>query len=311
MQLPPRYRFKLERFKSSVREMFGGQEPSYDTSLRMCPHCRGLIARNASECPLCGMKIKAPRSRPKGEGPERVMGIIPIPSTASAALVAANLALYGISWYLTQSAAEAQFESVSIFSGIDGRVLIRLGAKYGPLMVRGEWWRLVTAVFLHGGLLHIGFNLWCLIDLGPEVESLFSIQKFIVLYLVTGVFGFIVSLFVSPFGISVGASGAIVGLIGVLIGASYHLGQIGKAYRSRLWRWVIYIVAMMLIPGLGIDNAAHIGGLVAGLALGYLIPSGEPQTRSGEVLWNTLAVLSVLVIAGSFGLMALQLNRPL
>jgi membrane associated rhomboid family serine protease len=311
MQLPPRYRFKLERFKSSVREMFGGHEQSFDTSLRMCPNCRGLIARNASECPLCGMKVRAPRSRPKGEGPERILGIIPIPSTATAAIVAANFALYGISWYMTQSAAAAQFESTSVFSGIDARVLVRLGAKYGPLMVRGEWWRLVTAMFLHGGLLHIGFNIWCLVDLGPEVESLFSIQKYIVLYLVTGVFGFMVSLFWSPLGISIGASGAIVGLIGILIGASYHMGQLGKTYRSQLWRWVIYIAAMMLIPGLGIDNAAHFGGLVAGLVLGYLIPAGEPETRSGEVIWNTLAVLSVLVIAGSFALMALQLNRPL
>lgn len=312
MQLPPRYRFKLERFKSSLREMFGAQEPTFDTSLRMCPHCRGLIARNASECPLCGTRIKAPRSRPNASGgPERILGIIPIPSTATAALVAANLALYGISWYMTQQAAAAQLESTSLFSGIDGRVLVRLGAKYGPLMVRGEWWRLVTAVFLHGGLLHIGMNLWCLIDLGPEVESLFSTQKFIVLYLVTGVFGFVVSFVMSPFGLSIGASGAVVGLIGVLIGASYHLGQLGKSYRSHLWRWVIYILALMLIPGLGIDNAAHVGGLAAGLLLGYLIPAGEPETRNGEILWSSLAVLSVLVIAGSFALMALQLNRPL
>ncbi|HET7841041.1 MAG TPA: rhomboid family intramembrane serine protease [Terriglobia bacterium] len=311
MQLSPRLRFKLERFKTSVRQMFGEKEPEYDTSLRMCPNCRGLIPRNASECHLCGMKVRAPRARPKGEGPERVMGIIPIPSTASAALVAANLALYGISWYLTEQAAAAQFQSTSVFSGIDPRVLVHLGAKYGPLMAHGEWWRLVTAVFLHGGLLHIGLNLWCLIDLGPEVESLFSIQKFIVFYLVTGVFGFIVSFVWSPFGLSIGASGAIVGLIGVLIGGSYHLGHLGKAYRSQLWRWVIYIVAMALVPGLGIDNAAHIGGLAAGLLLGYLIPTGEPETRNGEILWNTLAVLSVLVIAGSFALMALQLNRPL
>lgn len=311
MDLPPRYRFRLERFKASLREMFGGQGQTYDTSLRMCPHCRGLIARDSSECPLCGVKVKAPRSRPKDEGPERILGIIPVPSTATAALVAACLALYGISWYMTSAAAEARFESVSLFSGIDGRVLARLGAKSGPLMVRGQWWRLVTAIFLHGGLLHIGMNLWCLVDLGPEVESLFSTQKFIVFYLVTGVFGFIVSFVVSPFGSSVGASGSIVGLIGVLIGATYHLGRIGKAYRSQLWRWVIYIVALMLIPGLGIDNAAHMGGLVAGLVLGYLIPGGEPETRFGEILWNTLAVLSVLVIAGSFALMALQLNRTL
>jgi rhomboid protease GluP len=312
MRLPPRYRFKLERWKSRLREKLTEDKQSFDTSHRMCPECRGLIARNASECPLCGAKIKAPRAR-RGthEGPERIMGVIPVPSTATSALVAANIALYAVSWYMTQNATSAAGESTSLFSGINGQVLVRLGAKFGPLMVRGEWWRLVTAMFLHGGLLHIGFNMWCLVDLGPEAESLFSPQKFIVLYLVTGVFGFIVSLFWSPFGISIGASGAIVGLIGILIGASYHHGQLGKAYRSMLWKWVIYIAVLMLIPGLGIDNAAHFGGLAAGLVLGYLIPEGEPQTRAGENLWNTLAVLSVLIIAGSFALMALQINRPL
>lgn len=310
MALPPRIRFKLERLKSSFLETFGEEKKTYNTAHRMCPECRGLIERNASVCPLCGAKIKAPRSR-AGTSPDRLLGVIPVPSTATSVLVAANIAMYALAWYMTQSAASDQLESVSIMSGIDGRVLIRLGAKYGPLMVRGEWWRLVTATFLHAGLLHIGFNLWCLFDLGPEVESLFSTQKFIVLYLATGVFGFVVSLFWSPYGISIGASGSVVGMIGVLIGASYHLGALGKAYRSQLWRWVMYILAMMLIPGLGIDNAAHIGGLVLGLGLGYLVPQGESETRAGENLWNTLAVLSVFIIAGSFALMALQLNRPL
>jgi membrane associated rhomboid family serine protease len=312
MRLPPRYRFKLERWKTRLRDTFNSEKQSFDTSHRMCPECRGLIARNASECPLCGAKVKAPRSRAgtPSEGPERIMGVIPVPSTATSALVAANIALYAISWYMTQNATSAAGASTSLFSGIDGHVLVRLGAKFGPLMVRGEWWRLVTAMFLHGGLLHIGFNMWCLVDLGPEAESLFSVPKFIVLYLATGVFGFIVSFLWSPLGISIGASGAIVGLIGILMGASYHHGQLGKQYRSELWKWVIYIVAMMLIPGLGIDNAAHFGGLAAGLVLGYLIPEGEPQTRAGENLWNTLAVLSVVIIAGSFALMALQINRP-
>jgi hypothetical protein len=76
---------------------------------------------------------------------------------------------------------------------------------------------------------------------------------------------------------------------------------------------VIYIFVLGLVGGFfgfGTDNAAHLGGLVTGLALGYVIPEGEPPTRAGENLWNALAVLSVLIIAGSFALMALQLNSP-
>ena len=211
MRLPPRYRFKLEKWKASLRETFTRQERSFDTSHRMCPECRGLIERNASECPLCGAKIKAPRSRTgTREGPERILGVIPVPSTATSALVAANIALYAISWYMSQNAASAAGESSGLFSGINPQVLLRLGAKFGPLMVQGEWWRLVTAMFLHGGVAHLGVNMRVLVGLWPPGEARFSIHKYIVLYLVTGVFGYIVSFFWSPFGLSIGASGAMI-----------------------------------------------------------------------------------------------------
>jgi membrane associated rhomboid family serine protease len=97
------------------------------------------------------------------------------------------------------------------------------------------------------------------------------------------------------------------GLIGILIGASFHHGHLGKQYRSQLWKWVIYIAIFGLISNT--DNFAHFGGLASGLVLGYLVSEGEPATRPGENLWNALAVLSVLVIAGSFVLMALQLGK--
>jgi rhomboid protease GluP len=309
MGLPPRLRFRLEKLKSTVRAAFASKEPSFDTSHRMCPACRALIDRKAGSCPLCGASLKASRAR-EGAAPGRLMGgLIPVPSTATSALVAANIALYGVAWYLTQEAASAQLTVAPAWGGVDPRVLIRLGGKFDPLIFAGEWWRLVTAVFLHASLIHIGFNLWCLFDLGPAVESMFSTTKFIFLYLVTGIAGFVLSTLWSP-GLSIGASGAILGLIGILIGASFHHGHLGKEYRGQLWRWVIYIAIFGLL-GMGVDNAAHIGGLVSGIALGYLIPEGEPDTRSSEYLWNTLAVLSVIIIAGSFALMALQLNRPI
>jgi rhomboid protease GluP len=157
-------------------------------------------------------------------------------------------------------------------------------------------------------------NMWCLVDLGPMVESLFTKTKFIVLYLVTGVAGFALSAFANP-GISAGASSPVMGLIGILIGVSFHHGGLGKAYRSQLWRWVIYVGVLGIFAPMfgmgGVDNAAHIGGFVTGVVLGYLIPEGEPETRRSEIFWNTLSVLSILVIAGSFALMALQLNPTL
>ena len=268
----------------------------------MCPNCRALIERNASVCPFCGEKLRSPRARSSPGTPGRIMGIIPIPSTATSAIVAVTIALYGISWYMTATSGSTQ-----AMGGISGDVLLRLGAK-SPYIFVGQWWRLVTAIFLHAGLLHIGLNLWCLFDLGPEVESLFSTAQFMVFYLVTGVAGFALSLWWSPFGMSVGASGSILGLVGVLIGASFHHGHLGKEYRGQLWRWVIYIFIFGLF--FAVDNAAHLGGLVTGALLGYLVPEGEGESRASHNLWNALAVLSVVIIAGSFALMALQLGQP-
>jgi len=307
MSLPPRFWFKWQRLKTTLRETFGPKEDSAPAMHRMCPNCRGLVERDASKCPLCGVSLRTPRARPSASSGRVLGGLIPLPSTATSALVAANIILYGVTWYLTQKAGGS--DSGSLMGGMDGRVLVRLGAKFGPLMMVGEWWRLVTAMFLHAGLLHIGMNLWCLFDLGPTVETLFSTPKFIVIYLATGIIGFLFSFFWSPMGLSVGASGAVLGLIGALIGATYHHGQLGRDFRSQLWRWVMYIAIFGLISRT--DNAAHLGGLVSGAALGYFIPEGEPDTRFSENLWNTLAMISVLIIAASFALMALQINRPL
>ena len=293
------------------------RESSPASAFKMCPSCRGLIERSASVCPLCGSAVRPARAKgSSGSESNRILGVIPIPGTATAILIAVNIAMFGITWYLSQVAASNEAGSSPGFSSFDGRVLVALGAKYGPDMIyKHEWWRLVTAMFLHGGILHIGMNLWCLVDLGPMAESLFTKTKFITIYLTTGVVGFLLSLWWSPGGISIGASGAILGLVGVLIGASFHHGGLGKIYRAQLWRWVIYIFALGILgPFLGfggVDNAAHFGGLVSGFLLGYLVPEGEPETRRAEIAWATLSMLSVLIIAGSFALMALQLNPGL
>jgi membrane associated rhomboid family serine protease len=307
MQLPPKVWFKIEKLRAWWRSTFGERTPSYDTSHRMCPECRALIPRGTKVCPHCGTKIGPQRARGGTASPERIMGIIPAPTSATSILAAAIVLMFVVEWFLTQRAG-GPGQSMGLFGGIRGSVMLRLGALFGPFVYAGQWWRLVTAIFLHAGLLHIGLNLWVLFDIAPEVEGLFGISKFVVLYLVTGVVGYIASLWWMPMALAIGASGAIMGLIGVLIGATFHHGQLGKAYRSMLWRWVIYIFIFGLF--FNVDNAAHFGGLAAGFVLGYLIPEGVPETRPAENLWNALAVVSVIIMAGSFALMALQINNP-
>ena len=301
--LPPRIRFKLHRLQRDLEEWWYGirkraakPEPDH----RMCPSCRGLVARGETTCPLCGIQMKSAPSATPGT----VAGIIPVPSTATATLMAINIGFYLLSLFLTHEASQAEFSGMPGMGGIRGDVLVSLGSQWGPIIIRnGEWWRLVTANYLHGGLIHIGFNMWVLFDIGRQVDDLFRTQKFLLIYLLAGMSGSVLSLLWNPMTNSVGASGAVLGLIGALIGASFHHGSLGKVYRASLLRWLIYIFVLgFLMPG--IDNAAHVGGLAAGLALGYVLPEGEPETRTGEVLWNTLALVCVVTIAACFVLMS-------
>ncbi len=308
MELPRNIWFKVQRIKKWWESSFGTTEQKFDNSHRMCPECRALIPRGTKVCPHCGAKIGPQRARGSTGAPSRIMGVIPMPTSATSMVAAAIVLMFVVEWFLTQRAG-GPGQGGGLFGGIRSMAMLRLGAKFGPFIYAGQWWRLVTAIFLHAGILHIGLNLWVLFDISPEVESLFGMSKFIVFFLVTGVFGYIVSLWWMPMVLSIGASGAIMGLIGVLIGVTFHHGRMGKDYRSMLWRWVIYIAIFGLF--FNADNGAHFGGLGAGILLGYLIPEGAPETRPAENLWNALAVISVIVIAGSFALMALQINNPI
>ncbi len=174
---------------------------------------------------------------------------------------------------------------------VSTEVLIAFGAKVNLLIAAGQFWRLITANFLHVSLLHLAFNSYALWQLGPEVERLYGPRRFWVIYLLTGVFGATAS-YAWGGALSAGASGAIFGLVGVLL--AYFLrhralfGQRGRAYLSNM----LFIVVINLFIGFsspGIDNWGHIGGLVAGFLLGYgLVPQyalvGDPHTGSAELV---------------------------
>ena len=309
MNLPPRLRFKLERLRRDVEEWWSGlwyRAGGKDGAHRMCPSCRALVGRDDSICSMCGAHLKS--VAPRSVSPGLLGGVLPLPSTATSALAAINIGLYALTLYLSFQAAEAEMTGTPGWGGVRGDVLVDFGAKAGAeILGGGQWWRLVTATFVHGNLMHIGFNMWVLLDMGPQVEELFQTPKFLVMYLVAGVNGFLLSLFWRPDGISVGASGAILGLVGVLIGASFHHGRTGAAYRASLIRWFIYILIFGLF--LRVDNAAHIGGIATGAVLGYLVPEGEPETPFEEKLWNALAVVSVLIMAASFVFMAIDYTK--
>jgi rhomboid protease GluP len=183
--------------------------------------------------------------------------------------------------------------------GFTGETIVHWGANYGPYTLSGDWWRLLTYMFLHGGLMHIAFNMWCLWDLGALCESLYGRWTFGAVYLMTGIAGGVASVAWNSAVPSVGASGAIFGLAGALI-ASFYLGEFSLpsfAIRGTL-RSLVFFVGFNVFFGTlfpGIDNAAHVGGLVSGMILGALIARvapehDQPLRRAGVLLFVALLV---------------------
>jgi len=182
-----------------------------------------------------------------------------------------------------------------LFSDPSGQQLIRSGANYGPLTFGGEWWRLLSYCFLHGGFLHIAFNMWCLWDLGALCESLYGTWTFGAIYFTSAVAGGLASTGLHPERMSVGASGAIFGLAGALI-AGLYLGEFSlpRPVIQMQLRSIVFFVGYNIIIGAvagPTDNLCHLGGLLAGLFCGALIARFAPSEN------DTLSRLAIIAIA--------------
>ncbi|HEY1043251.1 MAG TPA: rhomboid family intramembrane serine protease [Telluria sp.] len=159
--------------------------------------------------------------------------------------------------------------------------LIRWGSNAGRYTLGGEWWRLVTSMFLHGGMLHIAFNMIVLFQVGGLVERLFGSLRFALLYLIAGVCGSLASVLWNPFVNSVGASGAIFGIIGGLLAFVRNPDNgvpatIAKNLRGSITGFLLFNVAAGLIYPYT-DNAAHFGGLAGGYIAGLLLARSLEQ----------------------------------
>ncbi len=179
---------------------------------------------------------------------------------------------------------------------------VRIGANVGPYTLSGQWWRLLTAVFIHGGLVHFAFNMWCLWSLGRLAESVYGHWTFAIVYLICGLSASVTSIFWNTSVSSVGASGAIFGIAGALL-ASFYLGEFSlpRAAISGLTRSVGAFVGYNLLFGAaipGIDNAAHVGGLIMGLILGALIAKAAPAQDQPLRRVGVLLVGVLLVVGG-------------
>src|SRR5258708_6426370 len=203
--------------------------------------------------------------------------------------------------------------SGSPLQGFTGMELVQWGANAGAYTLSGEWWRLLTCVFVHGGLLHIAFNMWCLWDLGALSESLYGRWTFGAIYLLCGVGASLASITWNAHSLSAGASGAIFGLAGALI-AAFKFGEfsVPREALSGTMRSLVVFVGFNLIFGAAsrvTDNAAHVGGLITGLILGTLIALFAPRQEHASRRF-VIFIAMFLALAGGASALAHHYGLP-
>jgi rhomboid protease GluP len=181
--------------------------------------------------------------------------------------------------------------------------LLKWGANWGPLSLGAEPWRILASNYVHGGIIHIALNMWCLWNLGFLAERIFDPWTYVLTYTACGLAGSLASLWWHPLAVGVGASGAIFGLAGALIAALYlgHLPISKQAIQGTLKSLLLFAGYNLFFGAAvpGIDNSAHIGGLVAGLALGAVLAKHlvePPEVRDGWRRGVFLATAVVLVL---------------
>lgn len=185
----------------------------------------------------------------------------------------------------------------------DNESLIKWGANFRPITLEGESWRLITNCFLHIGIFHLLMNMYALLYIGLLLEPHLGKTRFIAAYLLTGITASIASLWWNDLTISAGASGAIFGMYGVFL-AMLTTNLIEKSARKALLTSIAVFVGYNIVNGLkphsGIDNAAHIGGLIGGLVIGYALIPSLKKPEENKLKYTTIGLLTVIIIVSSF-----------
>ena len=171
-----------------------------------------------------------------------------------------------------------------VFSGVDiinpsAESIHYFGGNFGPSISSGEYWRLLAANYIHIGIIHLFFNMWCLYAIGMELEALVGRSRFIVLYTCSGLAGSLASYYFNYNAIGAGASGAIFGIAGAFtLFTLLNNGKNGISYFSATHNPMIIFIFYNIIYGFiipGIDNAAHLGGLIMGIFSGILLVNNK------------------------------------
>lgn len=178
-------------------------------------------------------------------------------------------------------------------------LLLELGANHGGKIFSGEWWRLFTSMFLHGGLTHLAFNMYALWIIGSIVEKLFGWFGYTVIYFVAGVGGSMLSLYNhSANTVGVGASGAVFGIFGALVSYAYFK-RMPRVIASGILKNAAFMIVLNLAIGLSIpqiDNSAHIGGCITGLIVAFFIGQDLSKVNERKRTLVSLTVVGVFLV---------------
>ena len=199
---------------------------------------------------------------------------------------------------------------IMVASGVDiieptNEALLAWGADFGPLTLSGQYWRLLSSIFIHIGIAHIGFNMWALATWGVLVERLFGDVYFALIYLATGILASMATQIWLPESVAAGASGAIFGVYGALAAVLFkRRSDIPLIILRGMRKNTFIFVAIGLIGGFcypGINNYAHIGGFISGIAIGYVLDRPLEPSQRNRLFWPRIVyfLICVSVLTGA------------
>ncbi len=272
---------------------------------KLCPKCRKLVGADDQTCYQCGADL--------GLRGRLVAGATRQAMTAGEGtpwwrlVLLANVALFVIGLVVTMRSG-AGVGGGGIFGMLSpsNSVQLQLGLQVQQLVLSGDWWRLITCLFLHGGLMHLGFNMYFLAQLGPTAEQLFGNRGFLLIYILGGLLGSLVELVLgNPV---LGASGSIMALIGALAGLGFsRSGTWKNELTQEMIKILLFVTVFGLIVG-SVAHGAHLGGFIGGV-LTFLLVQALRRRRAQGVLKGLSWATTALVI-GSFVLMGMNLKQP-
>ena len=263
---------------------------SYQRQSILCPNCRKLISTSESKCPFCG--TAKPGSWYKNNAWTRGFRD---PNQMIKTIIAVNVGMFILS--ILFNPREAGFTPNPLtFLSPSGSSLELLGATgLVPIKNYQRYWTLVSASFLHGGILHIFFNMVAFRQLALVVNREFGLYRMFAIYTLSGIFGYWISYLFDVYW-TIGASASVCGLVGAILYYGKSRGGIyGRALYKQIAMWVVFLFIFgFMVPG--INNWGHGGGLLAGIGLGYLL--GYQEKRKENLFHKMLAGTCALVTIG-------------